>query len=113
MNEPVSTGAVLFGAVLVVLVLAASVRGWFAGRGHGRVELTRVGTTAVSAGRVVMVAAVIVAVEWAVLTYAASNIALVLVVLGVPALFAAYTVTKAFAVTEVRSVSARRGGLRR
>ena len=29
------------------------------------------------------------------------------------ALFAAYTVTKAFTVTEVRSVSARRGGARR
>jgi hypothetical protein len=113
MNEPVSTGAVLFGVAVVVLVLAASVRAWFARRGHGRVELTRVGTTAMSGGRVVAVAAVIVGVECSVLTYAAANIALVLVVLGVPALFAAYTVTKAFTVTEVRSVSDRRGGLRR
>jgi hypothetical protein len=113
MNEPVSTGAALFGVVVVVLVLATSVRGWSARRGHGRVELARVGTTAVSGGRVITVAAVIVAAEWGVLTYAPSNTALVLVVLGVPALFAAYTVTKAFTVTEVRSVSTRRGGLRR
>jgi hypothetical protein len=113
MNEPVSTGAVLFGAAVFVVVLVMTVRAWFARRSHGRVELARVGTTTVSGGRVVVTAGVIVGVEWAVLTYAATNTALVLVVLGVPALVTAYTVTKAFTVTEVRSVSTRRGGARR
>jgi hypothetical protein len=113
MNEPVSTGAVLFGAAVFVAVLVMTVRGWFVRRSHGRVELARVGTTAVSGGRVVVTAGVIVGVEWSVLTYAPSNTALVLVVLGVPALVTAYTVTKAFTVTEVRAVSTRRGGVRR
>jgi hypothetical protein len=113
MNEPVSSGAVVFGVAVVLIVLGWSVRAWFARRPRRGVELARVGITAVSGRRVVATAAVIVAGEWAVLTYAGTNTALVLVVLGVPALFAAYTVTKAFTATEIRSVSTRRGGARR
>lgn len=108
-----STGAVLFGIVVVLGVVAVSAGRWFVRRARGGVEIARVGSTAVPGGRVVVMAGVIVAVQWAVLTYAASNTVLVLVVLGVPALFVAYTVSKAFAVTEVRSISTRRGGQRR
>ena len=104
MNEPVSSGAVVFGVAVILVVLVWSVRAWFGRRPRPGVELARVGTTAVSGGRVVVTAAVIVAVEWAVLTWASSNTALVLVVLGVPALFAAYTVTKAFTMTEILSL---------
>jgi hypothetical protein len=45
-----------------------------------------------------------------VITYAAHNTTLLLVVLAVPALFAAYTLTRALTVTEVRPS---RGGGRR
>ncbi|OLT09792.1 hypothetical protein BJF78_06205 [Pseudonocardia sp. CNS-139] len=113
MSEPVNLGAVLLGVVVLAGVLGMSVRTWWVRRSHGPVELARVGSTAVSGGRVLGTAAVIVAVQWSVLTYAPTNTALVLAVLGIPALFTAYTVTKAFSVTEVRSVSTRRGGGRR
>lgn len=44
------------------------------------------------AGRVLLAAAVIAGVQWAVVTYAAGNITLVWVALGIPALLAGYTV---------------------
>jgi len=44
------------------------------------------------AGRVLLAAAVIAGVQWAVVTYSAGNVTLVWVALGIPALLAGYTV---------------------
>jgi hypothetical protein len=75
-------------------------------------EITRAGVSPVSLlGRVLMTAGVIVGAQWLVITYAASNTTLLLVVLAVPALFAAYPVTKALTVMQVGPTG--RGGGRR
>lgn len=50
-------------------------------------------------GRVLFTAVLIVAVQWIVITVAASNRGLMLAVLGIPALFAALTLTRALTVT--------------
>jgi uncharacterized membrane protein len=63
------------------------------------------------AGRVVVTAAVIVGVQWVVLTHAAGNVTLVAVVLGVPALLAGHTLTRAVTVTAL-DASRHRGGRR-
>ena len=50
-------------------------------------------------GRVLITAGLIVGVQWVVITYASANRWLLLAVLGVPALFASYTLTRALTVT--------------
>ena len=50
-------------------------------------------------GRVLITAGLIVGVQWVVITYASANQWLLLAVLGVPALFASYTLTRALTVT--------------
>ena len=60
-------------------------------------------------GRVLMTAGVITGAQWLVITYAATNTTLLWVMLGLPALFAAYTLTKALTVIEIRP-SQRTGG---
>lgn len=50
-------------------------------------------------GRVLITAGLIVGVEWVVITYASANRWLLLAVLGVPALFASYALTRALTVT--------------
>jgi hypothetical protein len=67
------------------------------------------------AGRVLVTAAVIVGVQWIVVTHAPST-TLLLVVLGLPALFAAHTLTRALTITTFDPYSyprSRRGGGRR
>ena len=82
-------------------------------RAQAAAEIARVGTSAVSlAGRVLLTAGAIVGTQWLVITYAATNTTLLLVVLAVPALFAAYTLTKALTITEIRSPGGK-GGARR
>ncbi|SEQ63012.1 hypothetical protein SAMN05216188_10489 [Lentzea xinjiangensis] len=49
-------------------------------------------------GRVLVMAGAIVGVQWVVITHR-GDVTLLLVVLGVPALFAAYTLTKALTIT--------------
>lgn len=61
-------------------------------------------------GRVVFTAGLIVAVEWLVITHPSVNGWAVVAVLGLPALFASYTLTRALTVT---TVDARRRGDRR
>nr|CTQ94943.1 hypothetical protein [Kibdelosporangium sp. MJ126-NF4] len=61
------------------------------------------------AGRVAFTAALIVGVQWIVITYATSNRSLLLAVLGLPALVAAYTLTRALTVTTM-DTNTRRGG---
>jgi hypothetical protein len=66
------------------------------------------------AGRVLLAAAVIVGVQWSVITYWSYNATLVWVVLGVPALLAGYTLADALtSSTGLGSGSRRRGGARR
>jgi hypothetical protein len=50
-------------------------------------------------GRVLITAGLIVGVQWVVITYASANRWLLLAVLGVPALFASYALTRALTVT--------------
>ena len=67
------------------------------------------------AGRVLLAAAVIAGVQWAVITYVPGNATLVWVVLGVPALLAGYTLADALTGSTglgTRSPG-RRGGARR
>jgi hypothetical protein len=67
------------------------------------------------AGRVLLAAAVIAGVQWAVITYWSANTTLVWVVLGVPALLAGYTLADALTGSTGLGTSShrRRGGARR
>jgi hypothetical protein len=102
-------GGVAALAVLSVVVKArAGVK-----KARAAAEIARVGTSPVSlVGHVLITAGLIVGAQWLVITYAASDTTLLLlVVLAVPALFAAYPVTKALTVMQVRPT--RPGGGRR
>jgi hypothetical protein len=95
--------------VLVVLFTV-----WRAGvrRAREAANAARSGARLVSlAGRVLFNAALIVAVQWVVITHGAGGWLLV-VLLGVPALFASYALTRALTVTTT-DVPRRRGGGRR
>lgn len=95
-------------AVLMVLFMV-----WRAGarRAKAAAERARSGARFVSlAGRVLFNAGLIVAVQWVVIAHAQDRW-LLLAVLGLPALFAAYALTKALTVTTV-DTSTRRGGRR-
>lgn len=97
-------------AVLAVLSLAAKAM-VNARRAAAAAEIARVGTRPVSLlGRVLVAALVIVSVQWLVLTHS-DNRALVLAVLGVPALVTSFTLVKALTVTQVRPSRSR--GVRR
>ncbi|MFI9387599.1 hypothetical protein [Kutzneria sp. NPDC052558] len=94
--------------VLLVLVLV-----WRAGsrRAKAAAEAARNGARLVSlVGRVLFTAALIVVVQWIVITYSGGSW-LTLATLGFPALFAAHTLTRALTVTT--SEPRRRGGGRR
>jgi hypothetical protein len=100
----------LLAGLAVLLVVGwlwrASVR-----RARAAADAARTGARVVSlAGRVVLTAAGIVGVQWIVITYAAANTVLLLVVLGVPALFAGHVLTRALTVTTLEHPS--RGGRR-
>lgn len=72
-------------------------------------EITRLGTSPVSLfGRVLVTALAIVGVQWVVLTHS-DNVALRWIVLGLPALIAAYALTKSLTVMQI-GPSRRRGG---
>ena len=66
------------------------------------------------AGRVLLAAAVIVGIQWAVIHYLSSNTTLVWAVLGVPAVLAGYTLAVALTGSiGLSSIRRRRGGGRR
>ncbi|MHA6796765.1 hypothetical protein ACVGVM_25120 [Pseudonocardia bannensis] len=100
---------------LVVLAGLGLISVWTSGARAGR-KAERVVHTAArrssTAGRGLLVAALIVGVQWAVIAFAppASVIA---VVLGVPALFAGGAVARLFTVPEVAPRSLGRGGVHR
>lgn len=75
-------------------------------------ETTRAGARLMSlAGRVLVTAAVIGGAQWVILTHAAGNATLLAVTLGLPALLAGYTLTRALTVT-TSDLPRRRGGRR-
>lgn len=101
---------ILAGAgVLLVLLFV-----WRSGsrRAKAAAEAARAGARLVSlAGRVLFVAGLIVGVQWVVIARG-GNGWLLLAVLGVPALFAAYALTRALTITTY-DAPRRRGGGRR
>jgi len=85
--------------VLVVLlwVWRASAR-----RARAAADAARSGARLLSlAGRVAFTAGLITGVQWLVITHPAGNRWVLLAVLGMPALFASYTLTRALTVTTV------------
>ena len=101
-------GGIAALAVLSVVVKARS----GVKKSRAAAEIARAGTSPVSlVGHVLFTAGLIVAAQWSVITYAADNLTLLLAVLAVPALFAAYPVTRALTVMQVGPV--RSGGGRR
>jgi predicted transporter len=109
-----SGGELFLGGMAAFAVLAMVVKARAgAKRARAAAEIAQVGAGVVSlVGRVLITAGVIAGAQWLVITYAAANTTLLWVVLGVPALLAAYTLTKALTVTEVRP-SPRQVGARR
>lgn len=94
-------------------VLLALVMVWRAGRRRAKAaaDTARAGARLLSlTGRVLVTSGVIVGVQWLVITHGRDS-TLLWVVLGLPALFAAYTLTKALTVTAVEGP--RRRGDRR
>jgi hypothetical protein len=74
-------------------------------RARAAADIARIGTNAVSLlGRVLTTALVIVGVQWLVITHP-SNHTLLWVVLGLPALLASYTLTRALTMFEIRPSS--------
>jgi hypothetical protein len=106
-------GELFLGGMAAFALLAIAVRAQ-AGTRRARAvaDIARVGTSAVSLlGRVLMTALAIVGLQWLVITYL-SHHTLLWVVLGLPALLASYTLTKALTVFEVRSSSRSRSDRR-
>jgi len=105
------------GLVLVgVGVLLALWWVWRAGarRARAAAGATRAGARLVSLfGRVVVTAAVIVGVQWLVITHPHAGTWLRVAVLGLPALFASHALTRALTVTTVDTPRRRGGGGRR
>lgn len=97
-------------AVLALLGLVAVVRGTRR-QVHEAQRALHSGAAAMSlAGRSVFTGAAIVGVQWAVVTYSDPRSAVFWVALGVPALLASYTLTRAFTVS---TTVVHRGGGRR
>lgn len=111
MNEITLTPVGIMAGLGVLIVLALV---WRAGAKKARAaaDAARSGGRVVSlAGRVLFNAALIIAVQWVMISYQADRW-LILAALGVPALVASYTVTRALTVT-TRDMPRRRGGGRR
>ncbi len=99
-------GELFLGGMAAFALLAIAVKAHSGTRrARAAADIARVGTTAVSLiGRMLMTALVIVGGQWLVITHP-SNKTLLWVVLGIPALLASYTLTKALTVFEIRPSS--------
>jgi len=107
-TQPVLVGGLLvLAAILLVSVFSS---GASTGRKTERAtrEITRVSG---NAGRALVIAAVITAVQWAVITWAPYPVALG-VALGLPALFAGTTLARLLAITQVIRTVPTRGSRR-
>jgi hypothetical protein len=106
-------GELFLGGMAAFALLAIAVKAQSGTRrARAAADIARVGTSAVSLlGRVLTTALVIVGAQWLVITHP-SNHTLLWVVLGLPALLASYTLTRALTVFEIhpstRDRSARR-----
>lgn len=110
MNLHLTPMEILAGVGALIVLVAA----WRASvRTTRRVaEAARAGVRLMSlAGRVVVSAALITGVQWLVLTHAATNVTLMAVTLGLPALLAGHTLTRALTAT-TSELPRRRGGVR-
>lgn len=97
-------------AVLLSLLLL-----WRAGarRARAAADAARAGARLLSlTGRVLFTAGLIVGVQWLVITHPTGNGWVLLAALGLPALFASYTLTRALTVTTVDAPHRRGGGRR-
>lgn len=93
-------GMAAFALLTVTVNAQAGMR-----RARAAADIARVGTSVVSLiGRVLTTTLVIVGVQWLVISHP-TNQTLLWVVLGVPALLASYTLTKALTVFEIRPSS--------
>jgi len=110
MTFEVTSTPVLAGlGVVLVLLLVWRARARRARRARAVADAAGLGTRLVSlAGRVLVNTALIVTVQWVVIVYQGSSW-LALVVLALPAVFAATTLTRAVTVTTL-DVPCRRGG---
>jgi hypothetical protein len=108
MNVTLTPTQILGGlAVLLVLlwVWRASAR-----RARAAADAARTGALLLSlTGRVLVGASVLAGVQWMALTYPGAHWSVRVAALGLPALFASYTLTRALTVT---TVDTRRGGRR-
>ncbi len=104
-------GELVLGSMAAFALLTIGVKAQSgARRARAAADIAQVGTSAVSLlGRVVTTALVIVGVQWLVITHP-SNHTLFWVMLGLPALLASYTLTKALTVFEIHPRS--KGGRR-
>ncbi|MDX8052859.1 hypothetical protein SK571_26070 [Lentzea sp. BCCO 10_0798] len=95
---PTQILAVLGAVIAVLWIWRASAR-----RAKAAANAARTGARLLSlTGRVLVMAGVIVGVQWVVITHRGDTV-LLLVVLGLPALFAAYTLTRALTITSYDS----------
>jgi hypothetical protein len=94
-------GELFLGGMAVFALMTIAIKAQSgARRARAAADIARVGTSAVSLlGRVVATALVIVGVQWLVITHSTPRSALFWVVLGVPALVAGYTLTRACTIT--------------
>jgi hypothetical protein len=106
MNVTLTPTQILDGlAVLLVLVWRASAR-----RARAAADAARTGARLLSLTcRVLVGASVLAGVQWMALTYPGAHWLVRVAALGLPALFASYTLTRALTVT---TVDTRRGGRR-
>jgi hypothetical protein len=107
-NVPMMPLLAGLGVLLVLFLL------WRAGRRKAKAaaEAARTGARLVSlVGRVLVAAGVLVGVQWIVITHPGDT-TLLLVVLGLPDLFAAYVLTRALTVSTAENPTRRRGGQR-
>lgn len=101
----------VLGGIGVLLSLVLIWRG-AARRARAAADAARSGARVVSlAGRVLTTAAVLVAAQWVVITHPGNQWVLLLV-LALPDLFAAYVLTRALTVTTLDTHTGRRGGRR-
>lgn len=106
-------GELFLGGMAAFALLAIGIKAQSGTRrARAAADIARVGTSAVSLlGRMLTTALVIVGVQWLVITHP-SNHTLLWVVLGLPALLASYTLTKALTVMEIRPSSRSRSDWR-
>jgi hypothetical protein len=102
---PTQMLAIVAVVLMLLWIWRASVR-----RARAAADAARAGARLLSlTGRVVVGASVLAGVQWMALTYPGAHWSLRVAALGLPALFASYTLTRALTIT---TVDTRRGGRR-